>query len=186
MAKPIRKKTAARAPTTFEAKGYDPKRIFQKIKSEDLFELLSLDPAAVPNVYVENVITRALARMVGQGPYGPVLAKCTKDGSLAMVQRGGAFDAYERQDYTFTVNGEVKEFTFSRQVERIDIFTYNGKVDYQLTRDDVQPYGSAIPLFEDSFYSLDFYTYKVKATCISFTALTPTRSSLFGWYRLEG
>lgn len=186
MAKPTRPKAPKREPTTFEPKGYEPKRIFQKIKSENLFEALDLDPALVPWMFIENVIIRAFARIVAQGPKGPVIARATADGSLAVVQRGGAFDTYERLDYTFAALAEEKEFIFSRQVERIDIFTYNGKVDYQLTRDAVQPYGSKIPLFEDSFYSLDFYTLKLYATCVSFAALTPTRATIFGWYRLEG
>lgn len=185
MAKPTARKTAPRPVTTFEPKGYDPKRIFQRIQTENLFENLDLDPKLVPWMYLENVIVRAFARIVAQGPKGPVIARATADGSLAVVSRGGAFDTYQRLDYTFTLLGEVKEFTFSRQMERLDIFTYEGKVDYELVRDDVQPYGAKIPLFEDSFYSLDFYTYKVRATCVSFAALTPTRSTLFGWYRLE-
>lgn len=185
MAKPTKPKAARRPATAFEPKGYEPKRIFQKIKSENLFENLDLDPQLVPWMFLENVIVRAFARIVAQGPKGPVIAKATKDGSLAVVSRGGAFDDYERQDWTFSAAAEVKEFTFSRQVERIDIFTYNGKVDYELTRDLVKAYGSKIPLFEDSFYSLDFYTRKLRATCVTFAALTPTRSSLFGWFRAE-
>ena len=185
MAKPTKPKAVRRPATTFEPKGYEPKRIFQKIKSENLFENLDLDPKLVPWMYLENVITRAFARIVAQGPTGPVIARATKDGSLAVVSRGGAFDDYERQDYTFTVNAEVKEFTFSRQVERLDIFTYEGKSDYEITRDLVKPYGAKIPLFADSFYSLDFYTRKVRATCVSWAALTPTRVSLFGWFRAE-
>jgi len=185
MAKPTKPKAVRRPATTFEPKGYEPKRIFQKIKSENLFENLDLDPKLVPWMYLENVITRAFARIVAQGPTGPVIARATKDGSLAVVSRGGAFDDYERQDYTFTVNAEVKEFTFSRQVERLDIFTYEGKSDYELTRDLVKAYGAKIPLFADSFYSLDFYTRKVRATCVSWAALTPTRVSLFGWFRAE-
>jgi len=183
MAKPKPRKRLKRPIVTYEPKGYEAKRILQRIQSENLFENLNLDPKYLPWLYVDNVILRVFARMVGQGPMGPIVAKCTKDGSLAVVQRGGAFDDYERQDYTFTVVNEVKEFTFSRQVERIDLFTYEGKVDYQLSRDLVKPYGSKIPLFEDSFYSLDFYTQRVKATCVTFDALKPTRSSLFGWFR---
>lgn len=186
MAKPIPKKITPRPPTTFEPKGYDPKRIFQKIRSENLFEDLDLDPKLVPWMYIENVISRVFARIVAQGPKGPVIARATADGSLAVVNRGGAFDTYERLDHTFGAIAEEYEFTFSRQMERIDIFTYNGKVDYQLTRDAVQPYGAKIPLFEDSFYSLDFYTLKLYSTCVSYAALTPTRATIFGWYRLEG
>jgi len=185
MAKPTPKKKAPRPIVVYEPKGYEPKRIIQKIKSEDLFENLIFDPRYVPWLYVDNVILRVMARMIGQGPLGPVVAKCTKDGSLAVVTRGGAFDDYERQDWTFSAAAEIKEFTFSRQVERIDIFTYEGKVDYELTRDLVKAYGSKIPLFADSFYSLDFYTRKVRATCVTYAAATPTRSTLFGWFRAE-
>lgn len=186
MAKPTKKKTPPRPSTTFEPKGYEPKRIFQKIRSENLFEALDLDPKLVPWMYLENVITRSFARIVAQGPKGPVITRATAEGALAVVSRGGAFDAYERLDHTYASVGDPTVFTFSRQMERVDIFTYNGLVDYQLTRDAVQPLGALIPLFADSFYSLDFNTLIVKGTCVSFAALTPTRSTIFGWYRLEG
>jgi len=71
-------------------------------------------------------------------------------------------------EFAFTSANETKEFTFSQQVERIDIFTYDGKCDYQLTRDLVKAYGDKIELFSDSFYSLDFYTHRVKCTSKSF------------------
>ncbi|GAH66171.1 unnamed protein product, partial [marine sediment metagenome] len=153
-----------------EVKGVTPKRVFQQIKSEKIFETdLEFDPLYVPWVYVENMILRTLSRMVGQGPVGPVTVKCTKEGNLAVVSRGGAFDSYERQEHAFAAAGEEHEFTLTQQVERIDIFTYSDRVEYQLTRDLVKAYGDKIELFEDSFYSLDFYTRRVKATCVSFT-----------------
>lgn len=152
-----------------EVKGVTPKKVWQQIESENLFETdLKFHPSYVPWVYIENVILRTLSRMVGQGPYGPVTVKCTKEGNLAVVSRGGAFDDYERLEFAFSSANEEKEFTFSQQVERIDIFTYDGKVDYQLTRDLVKDYGDKIELFTDSFYSLDFYTLRVKATSKSF------------------
>ena len=152
-----------------EVKGYTPKEIFQKIKSENQWEVdLDLDPDKIPWIYIGNIIQRTLSRMIGQGPYGPVTVKCTKEGNLAVVSRGGAFDDYERLEFAFAAANEVKEFTFSQQVERIDIFTYDGKCDYQLTRDLVKDYGDKIELFSDSFYSLDFYTHRVRCTCKSF------------------
>ena len=236
-----------------EVKGVTPKEIFQEIKSENLWEVdLDADPKYVPWMYITNIISRVLARMTGQGPFGPVTVKCTADGSLAVVQRGGAFDDYERIEHTFeeteaarttdgttafhlidssedfvadgilagytiknttdttyavvtavadgdlTLNKDIMvsgetyliipyhEFTFAQQVTRIDIFTYDGVVDYQLTRDEVKAYGDKIELFEDSFYSLDFFTLKVKATAVTFTAATPTRSKLMGWFREGG
>jgi len=92
-------------------------------------------------------------------------------------------------DTDIFVSGEAyqvipyKDFTLTRQVTRIDIFTYKGNVDYQLSRDQVKAIGAKIPLFEDSFYSLDFFTQVVRATAMTFTSATPTRSSLFGWFR---
>lgn len=236
-----------------EVKGVTPKVIHQQIKSEDLFETdLIFEPKYVPWVYINNIISRVLARMTGQGPYGPVVIKCTQDGSIAVVQRGGAFDDYQKMEHDFvvlfsstttdattpdhlidstkdfivlgvkkgdtvknitdpgyafveavaqhdlTISPDIMataedydiipchEFTFKQQVTRIDIFTYDGKVDYQLTRDNVKSYGAKIELFEDSFYSLDFFTLKVKATAVTFTALTPTRSKVMGWFREAG
>ncbi len=152
-----------------DPKGHDPKEIWQKIKSENQWEVdLDLDPSMVPWAYLSNLITRTLSRMIAQGPYGPVTLKATKEGNLAVVQRGGAFDDYERLEHPFAAANEVKEFTFSQQVERIDIFTYDGKCDYQLTRDLVKPYGDKIELFTDSFYSLDFYTHRVRCTSKSY------------------
>lgn len=154
--------------------GYSPEEIFQRIVSENQWEVdLELDPKDVPWVYVNNIIQRTLSRMVAQGPDGPVTIRATKEGNLGVVSRGGAFDDYERLEFAFTSANEEKEFTFSRQVERIDIFTYDGKCDYQLTRDLVKAYGDKIELFSDSFYSLDFYTHRVKCTSKSFT---PTSS----------
>lgn len=236
-----------------EVKGVTPKKIFQKINSEDLFETdLEFEPTYVPWVYIDNIISRVLARLVGQGPYGPVVVKCTADGSIATVPRGGAFDDYQKHEYdfeglpsgsatstladhlvdsaaTFVTDGvqvgdtvknttddtyalvtlvntdtdltidtnimesgeayEVRphvELTFSQQVNRIDLFTYGGKVDYQLTRDAVKAYGDKLELFEDSFYSLDFNTLKIKATLSTWTAATPTRVKAVGWFREGG
>lgn len=152
-----------------DIKGHTPQEIWQQIKSENQWETdLELDPKMVPWVYVTNLITRSLSRIIAQGPYGPVTVKATKEGNLAIVQRGGAFDDYERLEHPFAAANEVKEFEFSQQVERIDIFTYDGKCDYQLTRDLVKDYGDKIELFTDSFYSLDFYTLRVKTTCKSY------------------
>lgn len=146
-------------------KGVTLNEIWQKIKSEKIFETdLECEPSYVPWVFMSNVIQRSLARMVGQGPFGPVTVKCTKDGSLATVPRGGAFDDYERIDHYFSAANQEHEFEFSQQVSRVDIFTYEGTIEYQLTRDLIKAYGDTIELFEDSFYSLDFYTQRIKAT----------------------
>lgn len=229
------------------------KEAWQKIQAKLIFESdLDLDPKLVKHLFVSNVIQRSLSRMYGQSASGPVAVKCTDDGSLAVVQRGGAFDDYERLDHIFAalitsttdgttanklvdstetfvtkgvaigytvknttdttyalvtaidsetqlaldkdimITGEdyiiipYKEFTFSQQVTRVDLFTYRGDVDYQLTRDNVKPYRAKIELFTDSFYSLDFFTLKVKSTAVTFDTSTPSKSKVVGWFREGG
>lgn len=152
-----------------DPEGYTPKEIWQKIKSENQWEAdLDLDPEMVPWIYISNLITRSLSRIIAQGPYGPVTVRATKEGNLAVVQRGGAFDDYELIEHPFAAAGENTELEFAQQVERIDIFTYDGKCDYGLTRDLVKDYGDKIELFSDSFYSLDFYTRRVEVTSKSY------------------
>jgi len=156
-------------PGPTDPKGYDPKQIWQKIKSENQWETdLELDPAMVPWIFITNLVTRTLSRIIAQGPYGPVTVRATKEGNLAVVQRGGAFDSYQLIEHPFAAANESTELEFTQQVERIDIFTYDGKCDYALTRDLVKDYGDKIELFSDSFYSLDFYTRRVRATCKSY------------------
>lgn len=164
-----------------EVKGYTPNEIFQRILSENQWEVdIDLDPKLVPWVYVGNIIQRTLSRMIAEGPDGPVTIRATKEGNIGVVSRGGAFDDYERLEFAFTTANEVKEFQFGRQVERIDIFTYDGKCDYQLTRDLVKAYGDKIELFSDSFYSLDFYTRRVKCTSKSFAPKSAGSETVHG------
>lgn len=152
-------------PGPTDPQGHVPKEIWQKIKAENQWEAdLDLDPEMVPWIYVTNLITRTLSRMIAQGPYGPVTVKATKEGNLAVVQRGGAFDDYELIEHPFAAANESVELEFDQQVERVDMFTYDGKCAYGLTRDLVKDYGDKIELFSDSFYSLDFYTRRVEVT----------------------
>lgn len=140
-------------------------QIAQVIKNNIIFERdLELEPEHVKDLYITNIVQRTISRMVGESPSGPRTVKLTEDGSMAVVARGGAFDEYERIDHFFSAANTSVEKTFTQQVSRIDMFTYDGKADYQLTRDLIKSYGDKIALFEDSFYSLDFFTRRVKIT----------------------
>lgn len=178
MAKPTPKKKAPRPVVPYEPKGYEPKRIGQKIKSEDLFENLELDPKYVPTWFVDNVIQRVFARMIGQSATGPKVIKCTEDGTLFTVARGGAFSKY----LVLTGNGTAGGATIDlgQQVSRIDIFTYDNAANYKLSRDLVQPLGDAIELFKDSFYSLDVFTRRIWVQ--NTVALAVARYRFIGWY----
>lgn len=143
--------------------------VVQKILDTLVFEQdLELEPEHVKDLYVSNIVNRVFARMIGMSPSGPRTVKVTEDGSMAVVQRGGAFDDYERIDHFFSAANQATTKTFSQQVSRIDIFTYDGKIDYEITRDLIKDFGPKINLFEDSFYSLDFFTERIRATSKNF------------------
>ncbi|GAI41355.1 unnamed protein product, partial [marine sediment metagenome] len=85
-----------------EVKGVTPKVIHQQIESENLWETdLQAQPKYVPWMFISNIITRVLARLTIQGPHGPVTVRGTQDGSIAVVQRGGAFDDYQKIEHDF-------------------------------------------------------------------------------------
>lgn len=178
MAKPLPKKKARRPVVTYEPKGYDPKQIFQRIASEDLFEALSLDPKYVPWLYVSNVIQRVLARTCGQGPYGPVPIKCSQDGSLFVSGIGGAYDSNE------TKGGAAPDAygaptVFSAPMGRIDVFTLDNKMLMQRSRDNVK-WDDEIFLFKDSFYSIDCIT---KAFMVkNYAAGLIANYRIIGWF----
>ncbi len=155
-----------------------PETKYQEIKSENLFGEIDAEPRYVRKWYINNILTRTLARIVGQGPYGPVVAKCTADGSLAVVAKGGAFDQYAVYSGTATDAGVT--VTLSAVVSRLDIFIFDNPALVQLRRDVVIALGDDIELFKNSFYSLDVYTKQVKIR--NQTPGANARYRLIGWF----
>jgi len=178
MAKPKRRPAKPRPVIPYEPRGYELKRIIQRIRSEDLFENLDFDPKYLPWLFVDNLIVRAMARMIGQGPDGPKVVKCTADGSLAIVAKGGAFSRYLVSEGTGTDAGATVDL--GQQVSRIDLFTYDNGANYKLSRDLVVPLGDVIELFKDSFYSLDVYTRRIWVQ--NKTPGANCRYRFIGWY----
>jgi len=178
MAKPTPKKKAPRPITALEPKGYDPKTIYQRISSENLFEILGLDPKYVPWMYISNVIQRVFARTLGQGPFGPVPIKCNEEGALFVAGVGGAYTRNE------TKSGAAPDAygaatLFSAAMGRIDIFTLDNKMLIQRSRDNVT-WDDEIFLFKDSFYSVDCVTraFKIK----NYVAGQVANYRIVGWY----
>lgn len=178
MAKPTPKKKTPRPITAIEPKGYDPKRITQRLNADNLFEALPFDPRYVPWMYVDNIIQRVLARTMGQGPYGPVTIKCNEEGALFVAGVGGAYTRNE------TKSGAAPDaygaaVLFSAPMGRIDIFTLDNKMLIQRSRDNVT-WDDEIFLFKDSFYSLDCVTKSFKVR--NYVALSVANYRIVGWY----
>ena len=178
MAKPKPKKKAKRPVVAYEPKGYDIKRIVQKIHAENLFEAIPLDPKYVPWFYIDNVIQRVFARTLGQGPFGPVPIKCNEEGSLYVAGVGGAYTRNEVKTGA-APDAYGAATLFSDKMGRVDIFTLDNKMLLQRSRDNVA-WDDEIFLFKDSFYSIDCVTlaFKVK----NFAAGIIANYRLVGWY----
>ena len=179
MAKPARKTPAPRTGAPFKATGYTPETIFQKIKSEDLFEIMDFDPMYVPWMYVSNVLQRVLARAIGQGPYGPVPIKCSEDGSLFVSGIGGAYSRNKTLSGNVTDAYLVTPLDFGQVMGRVDLFIFDNPVKFKRSRDGVI-WDDEIELFKDAFYSFDGNTWYMNIK--NKTAAATARYQFVGWY----
>lgn len=178
MAKPTPKKKERRPVVPFEPKGYDLKRVIQRIQSQNLFEDLDFDPKYVPWMFIDNVIQRAFALCLGQGPMGPRRIACTDEGALFVAGIGGA--------YTRNVNktGAAPDaygapIVFTNPVGRLDLFTYDNQMVFKRSFNNID-WDDEITLFKDSFYSFDCVTkaFNVKNK----VALSVANYTGVGWY----
>lgn len=161
-----------------DVKGVDPKTIYQRIKSEDIWEQLDFDPKYIPWLYINNIVTRVLSRVIGQGPYGPVPIKCSQDGSLFVAGLGGG---YTRNEVN---SGNVPDaygasIAFTNPVGRVDLFVFDNALLFKRTRDDVV-WDDEIELFKDAFYSYDCTTYKFNVR--NKVAGATARYQAVGWF----
>lgn len=178
MAKPKPKKRAPRPVVAYEPKGYDIKRIVQKIHAENLFEAMALDPKYVPWFYVDNVIQRTFARTLGQGPFGPVPIKCNEEGSLYVAGLGGGYTRNEVKSGN-APDAYAAAIAFSAAMGRIDLFIFDQGAIVKRSRDGVT-WDDEIELWKDSFYSFDCTTLQFNIK--NKTAGLIARYQAIGWY----
>lgn len=161
-----------------EPKGYDPKTIFQRINSENLFETLDLDPKYLPWMYISNIIQRVFARTLGQGPFGPVPIRCNEDGSLYVAGLGGGYTRNEVKSGS-AADDWIAAVEFSATMGRIDLFVFDQGMIFKRSRDGVT-WDDEIELWKDSFYSFDCKTlqFNIKNKTGGLTA----RYQTIGWF----
>jgi hypothetical protein len=178
MSKPTVKKKEKRPIVTYEPVGYTPKQIFQRLQSENLFEILDLDPKYVPWMYISNVIQRVFARTLGQGPFGPVPIRCNEDGSLYVAGLGGGYTRNENKIGN-APNAYAGAIKFSAPMGRVDIFVFDNKMFFKRSRDGIT-WDPEIELFKDSFYSFDCTTLQFDIK--NYTTGLIARYQILGWY----
>jgi hypothetical protein len=178
MAKPTPKKKALRPVVPYEPKGYEAKRVLQRIQSEKLFEILDLDPKYLPWMYVDNVIQRTFARVMGLGPYGPVTIKCNEEGSLYVAGLGGGYTQNQTKKGN-APDAYAAAIAFKAAMGRVDLFVFDQSAIFKRTRDGVT-WDDEIEVWKDSFYSFDCTTLRFNVK--NKTAGLVARYQAIGWY----
>jgi len=178
MAKPTPTKRRKRPIVAYEPKGYDPKTIYQRINTENLFETFALDPKYVPWMYISNVIQRVFARTLGQSPLGPVPIKCSEDGSLFVAGLGGGYTQNETK-FGNAPDAYGAPIQFSAPMGRVDIYCFDQKMIFKRSRDGVL-WNNEIELFKDTFYSFDCTTFQFNLK--NYAAGITARYQVIGWF----
>lgn len=153
-------------------------RIYQRIKAENLFEPIPLEPQYVRHMYVDNVVTRTLARVVAQGPYGPVVIRANEQGYLYVAGLGGGYKRNEVKKLTAPDN-YATPISFSQPVGRMDIYVFDNRVIFKRSYDG-QTWDDEWEIFADSMLSIDVLTksFNVKNA----TTGAPARLQVVGYY----
>lgn len=162
-----------------EVKGVTPKEIWQKFRSENVWEDLEFDPQHVPWLFINNLVQRVLARTVGMGPYGPVTIKCNKEGALYVAGIGGGYSRNEVKSGNAANAYAGAAIAFSAVMGRVDLFIFDNPVYVKRSRDGVV-WDDEIELFQDAFYSFDCNTLELNIK--NKTADATARYQFVGWY----
>jgi len=172
------KKKQRAAPSTLTKKGYDPERIYQKIRSAFQQENLTFDPKYQKDFYVDNIVIRTLARILAEGPSSPILLTCDENGSLNVSTK------YQKLEHNQTIADTAAddwsaEIDFEAIVYRLDIWVWDNPMIFKrgpeggIEEDEIE-------LDADSFYSFDAETefIFVKNKTVGLDA----RYQIVGWY----
>ncbi len=126
---------------------------WQNLISQVFREDIKFDPEDVERFFVNNLVQRTLAHVVGQGRERGITILATEAGALKVAEAGGGTSRYETlPKAAITDTLQKKEFT--RVCCRVDVTTWDKPVILQLSDDGVT-FGADIVVNAGVFYSID-------------------------------
>ena len=127
--------------------------IWQDLISQVFAEDIELDPEAVKRFFVNNLVQRTLAHLVGQGRNRGIPILATEAGALKVAEAGGGTSRYETLPKA-AITDTVQTKTFDNVCSRVDVTTWDKPVILQLS-DDGTTFGEDIVVNAGVFYSID-------------------------------
>ena len=135
------------------AEGAEKKEVWQDLKEPFFLEGLELSPEFVEKFFVNNLVQRTLAHVVGQGRTKGLTIGATEAGALKVAVSGGGTSLYETlAKGAITDALQSKEFT--HVCSQVDVTTWDFDVILQLSDDGVT-FGNDIVVNAGVFYSID-------------------------------
>ena len=152
--------------------------VWQNLISRELLEDIELDPAQVERFFVNNLVQRTLAHLVGQGKNDAKLIRSTEAGALVTAPTATAFEDYDLEQVTFA-DDNADQVIFSQVVSRIDLTIWTNPVLFRLSPDGIR-WGGWIEQNADSAYSFDCNVAKLEIK--NKNAGSNARYQIVGWY----
>ena len=152
--------------------------VWQNLISQVFAEDIEFDPEAVQRFFVNNLVQRTLAHLVGQGKKKGIPIRATEAGALVVAMTGLAFEDSKVSSATFT-DDDADQIVYTHVVSRIDVTIWTNPVLMRLSPDGTR-WGDWIERNADSEYSLDCAVSKLEIK--NKTPGSNARYQLVGWY----
>ena len=152
--------------------------VWQNLISQVFLEDIGFDPQYVERFFVNNLVTRTLAHLVGQGRNKGIQVRATEGGALIVAPTATAIEDNEVFTHTF-VNDDPKIETFDHVVARVDMTIWTNPVLFRHSPDGTR-WGAWIEVNADCAYSFDCNVKKIEIK--NKTAGSNARYQIVGWY----
>ena len=155
-----------------------PREERQQIRELHFIENLKFLPQYVENFFVNNIVQRSLAHLVGWTGKRARMLICTSAGILKVAPTGAGFEHVT--DHRVTGEDAYRYINWdANPVSRIDIWTKDNDAVVGI-KNALGVYEGEIELDANSFYSLDVVAYGFRYK--NKTPGSNTKLQIVGWY----
>lgn len=152
--------------------------VWQNLISQTFLEQIGFDPKYVDRFFVNNLVQRTLAHLVGQGRNKGIQIKSTEGGALVVAPTATAIEENQVFTHTFETSASKTE-TFSQVVLRIDMTIWTKPVLFRHSPDGTR-WGGWIEVNADSAYCFDCNVTKIEIK--NKVGAENARYQIVGWY----
>ena len=154
--------------------------LWQNLISQVFGEDIEFDPEDVERFFVNNLVQRTLAHLVGQGRDKGIRIRATEAGALVVASTGTAIEDNETVTATI-VAAAVEEEELSQVCSVVDITIWDFDVLLRRSPDGVR-WGGWIERPADSDYSFDASCLKFEIKNKDTDGSHDARYQIVGWY----